>query len=160
VGWLGNVYATNGLNVIEETGSLLLSVEYDYYLVGKDVMLWVNLLGDSNGETVKIGTAKKVTLRGLGLTAESFTYAKDYKGKKRLYIHINGTSEYYRNANFKGLVQVTGDGTDWEEIGRSTDYGITSCEDNGKAYVDINITDSPESGGTISLVNVSPINEF
>jgi len=170
VSWLGNVYATDGLNVIEETGSLLLSVEYDYYLVGKDVMLWVNLLGDSNGETVKIGTAKKVTMRGMGLVADDpYTYTQGYTGVKRFYIHIDQTPEYYRNANFYFDTQVTGDGVSWHVEGTSMkdeyaeedeDKGITSCDENGMAYVDINITDSPDSGGTISIINVLPLNEF
>ena len=158
--WIGNVYPKDGSNIVGETGSMLLNVEYDYYLTGKDVMLWVNLLGESNGETVKIGEAKKVTLRGQGLTGETYSYAKGFSGVKRLYIHIANTVEFYKNANFAYNVTVTGDGTVWNIAGTSMDAGITSCVAGGVAYVDVNISSSPDNGGTITLDNVVPTNEF
>jgi len=158
--WVGNVYPEDGSNIIGETGSIRISVEYDYYLVGKDVMLWINLLGKSNGVTEKIGEVKKVTLRGQGLNGESYTYAKGFTGIVRLYIHINGTVEYYKNANFSYRVTVTGDGTTWRVVGTSMDAGIMSCNADGVGYVDVEITSSPENGGTISLSDVIPTNEF
>ncbi|MEA2099839.1 MAG: hypothetical protein U9P72_06900, partial [Campylobacterota bacterium] len=45
VEWVGNVYPEDNNYIIDETGSLKINVEYDYYLTGKDVMLWVNLIG-------------------------------------------------------------------------------------------------------------------
>jgi len=158
--WVGNVYPTNGSNIVSATGSMLISVEYDYYLVGKDVMLWTNLIGQSNGKTVKIGEAKKITLRGEGLTGESYTYAKGFTGTVRLDVHIDKTVEYYRNANFSYHITVTGDGTTWNIAGTSMDAGITSCAHSGVGYVDVNITSSPENGGTITLSDVVPTNEF
>jgi hypothetical protein len=158
--WVGNVYPKNGSNIIDESGSMVISVEYDYYLTGKDVMLWVNLLGDSNGETVKIGEAKKVTLRGQGLTGESYSYAKGFTGIVRLYAHIANTVEHYRNANFSFQVTVTGDGTKWNIEKTSMDAGIISCDNNGYAYVDVNISDSPDNGGVITLKDLIPAGEF
>ena len=158
--WIGNVYPTDGINVIDTTGSMRISVEYDYYLTGKDVMLWVNLLGQSNGKTVKIGEAKKVTLRGSGLTGESYEYAQGFTGIVRLLVHIDNTVEYYKNANFVYKITVTGDGTTWNIAGTSMDAGITSCNANGVGYVDVNISDSPDNGGVITLSNVIPSNEF
>lgn len=65
--WIGNVYPKNNNYTLDSTGSMVLQVEYDYYLTGKSVMLWVNLVGQHNGNTVKIGEARKVNLRGNGL---------------------------------------------------------------------------------------------
>jgi len=158
--WVGNVYPANGSNIIDDSGSMIISVEYDYYLVGKDVMLWINLLGQSNGTEVKIGEAKKVTLRGLGLTGESYAYAKGFTGTVRLYVHIDKTVEYYKNANFGYHLTVTGDGTTWRIAGTSMDAGITSCTDNGTGYVDVEITSSPDNGGTITLSEVLVSDEF
>ena len=158
--WVANVYPQNNNYILDATGSMVLQVEYDYYLVGKSVMLWANLVGEHNGATVKIGEAKKVNLRGNGLSGESYTYAKGYTGTRRLYISVADTVEWYYNANFGYNVEVTGDGTSWSVTGTSMSNGITSCTASGRAYVDVTITASPDSGGTITLSNVLPANEF
>lgn len=159
--WVGNVYPTNGSNIVSATGSMLISVEYDYYLVGKDVMLWTNLLGQSNGKTVKIGEAKKITLRGSGLISEVFYISSGFTGLKRIRVLIDKTVEYYKNANFSYTVSVVPDpltSTTWVFVGDSMQNGIVSCNNNGVGYVDINITST--GGATISLKPVIVTNEF
>ncbi len=157
--WVGNVYAANNASKIGANGSLKMNVSYDYYLVGKDVMLWINLVGNSNGKTEKIGEAKKVTLRGMGLSGETYAYAKGYQGTVRLQISITNTVENYKNANFRYHVTVSGDDTNWTISGDSMDNGITSCIDNGVAYVDVTITGAGKAG-TVSVTDVLPAQEF
>ena len=157
--WVGNVYPENGVYTIGPNGTVKINDSYDYYLVGKDVMLWINVVGNSNGKTEKIGEAKKITLRGEGLTGESYKYSKGFHGVVRLSVHISNTVEYYRNANFSSDVVVSGDDTNWTISGSSMDNGITSCIGNGIAYVDVNITGAG-SAGTVSLTNVLPSSEF
>ncbi|WP_457745346.1 hypothetical protein [Sulfurimonas sp.] len=159
--WTGNVYPSNGSNIIDTTGSMKISVSYDYYLTGKDVMLWVNLVGNSNGATVKIGESKKVTLRGQGLDGDTYPYAQGYTGTVRIPIKISNTVEWYKNANFVFQVDVSGDGTVWSVTGTSMDLGITDCNaSSGVAFVDVTITNSPTSGGVITVSGVVPTNEF
>ena len=160
--WVANVYPVDNSYVIDETGTLVLNVEYDYYLVGKSTMLWVNLIGiqHSSGVMTKIGEASKITLAGTGLQTASYTYAKGYTGTVRFPVKISDTREYYRNANFGYHAQVTGDGTVWHVSGDSMDQNITSCVNDGIGYVDITITSSPENGGEMSVVNILPSAEF
>jgi len=158
---VANVYAKDGNNILDATGSMIIQIEYDYYLVGKDIVLWTNLVGSSNNSDVKMGLSRKVTLRGQGLDAQSYTYAAGFSGTVRLNISITNTVEYYKNANFDYLVEVTGIGTDWTEQGSSmSDGDITNCVlNNGVGYVDVNIISSVDDG-VIRLTNVLPSSEF
>ena len=163
---VANVYAKDNNNTLGTTGSMIVQVEYDYYLVGKSTVLWANLVGENNNTEVKIGIAKKITLRGSGLEGESYDYAKGYSGVTRLYIHISDTVEYYKNANFGYAVEVSGDDTNWTVSGTSMDQNITSCVDadnvntGGVAYVDVNITSDATNSGTITVKNVLVGSEF
>ena len=159
---VSNVYGKDNNNTLGTTGSMIIQVEYDYYLVGKSVLLWANFVGENNNTAGKIGIAKKVTLRGNGLTGESYSYAKGFEGVVRLSVHITDTVEYYKNANFGYRVEVTGNDTNWTISGSSMQDGnITNCSLNsGVAYVDVNITSEAGSAGTIKLINVLPSDEF
>ena len=159
---VANVYAKDNNNILPATGSMIVQIEYDYYLVGKSVVLWTNLIGENNNSIVKVGLAEKVTLRGSGLTGETYQYAKGFQGVVRLNIDISDTVEPYQNANFGYAVVVTGDDTNWSIRGDSMQDGnITDCSLNGGvAYVDVNITDPAGSAGEIKLVNVLPSSEF
>ncbi len=160
--WVANVYPENNNFIMNDQGSLIINVEYDYYLVGKSTVLWVNLIGEdyASNATVKIGEARKVTLRGQGLESEIFTYAEGYSGIVRLNVKISNTVEWYRNANFSYHVMVTGKDTPYVVVGHSMLNGITSCNNSGIAYVDIEVTAPAGGDGTISLTNVIPTNEF
>ncbi len=159
---VANVYAKDNNNILPTTGSMIVQVEYDYYLVGKSVVLWTNLIGENNNSTAKIGIGEKITLRGNGLVGETYQYAKGFEGVVRLNVNIADTVESYDNANFAYAVIVTGDDTNWTIKGDSMiDGNITDCSlNNGIGYVDVNITDPAGSAGEIKLVNVLPSSEF
>jgi len=159
---VANVYAKDNNYILPTTGSMIIQVEYDYYLVGKSVVLWTNLIGESNNTTTKIGLAEKITLRGEGLNGDEYSYAKGFSGVVRLNININNTVEPYQNANFTYLPVVTGDDTNWTLLGDSMSEGnITDCLLNGGVgYVDINITDPAGKAGVIKLISVLPSREF
>jgi len=159
---VANVYAKDGNNTLGSNGSMIIQVEYDYYLVGKSIVLWANLVGEHNDTAVRTGIGKKVTLRGNGLTGESYHYAKGFEGNVRLNIKITDTVEYYKNANFGYLVEVTGDDTNWTVEGTSiSDGNITDCSLNsGVAYIDVNITSEAVNAGDIIIRNLIPSSEF
>ncbi len=162
--WVANVYPEEtGNYVIDSTGSMRINVEYDYYLVGKDVVLWANLVGKQydNNTTVRIGEGRKITLRGAGLVGESYNFAKGFSGLVRLKVSIADTIEWYRNARFGYNIQVTADDANWTVTGSSMDNSITSCGNNkGTGYVDINFTSPTGSAGSVSLTNLILLNEF
>lgn len=160
---VANVYAKDGNNVLGTTGSMVIQVEYDYYLVGKDVVLWTNLVGSSNNSDVKIGLGKKVTLRGEGLEAQSYSFNKGFSGIVRFDVSIKNTVEFYKNANFGYRAQVTGNDVVWAIAGTSMSDGtIVDCNLNGSdgvAYIDVNII-SAQNAGTIEISNLLPSSEF
>lgn len=164
VEWVGNVYPADDNYLLGDSGTMALKVEYDYYMTGKDVMLWTNLVGEHNNTTVRIGESKKITLRALGIEGESYSFAKGFQGLIRLNISISETIEYYKNANFWYNVEVTGDDTNWTVTGDSMiDGNITSSfcyENSGVGYVDVTINSPAGEAGTVQLTNVLPINEF
>ena len=159
--WVGHVYPKNNNYILDENASTILEVEYDYYMVGKAVMLWVNLTGSANNQITRVGESRKVTLRGLGLVGESVSIAKGFQGVIRLNVLIDKTVEYYRNANFGFHVEVSADDTPWEISDTSMTYGIVDCAQNeGVAYVDVNITAPAGAAGTVSLTHVLVADEF
>ncbi len=143
-----------------------INVEYDYYLTAKDVMLWVNLTGaqHSDESTVRIGEAKKITLRGSGLTSETYAFSAGFSGVVRLHVTLNGTTEWLNNANFGYTVEVASDGADWAVSDDSMAHDITYCyganNQNGASFVDIIFNTPTPLGGTVKLVNVLPATEF
>lgn len=165
-----NVYQKDGNYTLPSTGSMIIKVEYAYALVGKGTMLWTNLIGDHNGTTVRIGEAKKVTLRGLGIESSEVTLSKDYNGTVSLPLTISDTIETLRNANFSYALKTDSD-TKVNNVLTTSMSDIYDCDLNtttaigsvvyygGQAYVDVNVTAGP-SGGTIQLVNTILRNEF
>lgn len=110
VEWIGNVYEENNLYQIGDSGSAIINVEYDYYLTGKDVILWTNVIGKNyvDDSTVRIGEAKKITLDGPSISP-NVTDVQIGRYETRLvtfYAIIDETEEFYRNANFIGTVEV------------------------------------------------------
>jgi len=163
--WVANVIYRDGQVVNKDTGTLVLDIEYDYYLVGKSVVLYVNLLGNHNTNPgVKIGEARKLTLRANGIEGIPIAYSIGATGVYRVNIMISSTqiSEgYYLNANFGGYNVAAADDLSWSIVGSSMDdNNVSSCVNSGVAYVDINITSPAPSAGVISLEKVFITDEF
>ena len=173
VEWVGNVYPKDNNYIIGSTGSMIIKVEYDYYLTGKDAVLWVNLVGaqhDSNS-TVRIGEAKKITLRASGIESAEYSLSVDYNGTISLPITISNTVEPFKNSNFAYAIKtsstvvinnvVTSSMSNIYSCGLNTVTGLGNTENhNGRAYVDVNVTTTSGQSGTIQLVNLLISNEF
>ena len=160
--WVGNVYPENNNYIIGDTGSMRLNVEYDYYLAAKDVMLWVNIVGEHNNTTVRIGEAKKINLRALGLESEVFEFSAGFNETVRLNILSHETT-WLRNSNFSYQVKVESDGADWTVTDSSIEFGndITYCRgESGHSYVDVTFNQPTPEAGTVSLQNLVINNEF
>ena len=158
--WIGNIVTADGLNQIDDSGMARLTLNYDYYLTGKDVMIGVNLVGytASTGIISKVGEAKKHTLRSTGLESSMVNLAKGFSGIVRLPVEITDAPEWLRNSNF-GFTFSVNDAVSINGWSRSSsDDNCT--ESNGVAYVDANVTVDPDKAGTIQLVNILVGNEF
>jgi len=155
--WLGSVYPEDGTFIMDSTGAKRITIEYDYYMVGKDVMLWTNILGEQydTNQTVRIGEARKITLRALGLKAEETT-KKVYKLADHqivtFLIDIDQTVERYKNANFRASIEVS----DSVRINSITYSGVDDCG----AYVDVDVSEDENTTGSVNISNIVILNEF
>lgn len=170
---VANVYAENKDYVLDVNGHKTIKVEYDYYYVGKKVVLWTNVLAQINpsdgtqSKQVRVGLGHPVTLKGLGLT--KFTPYSFTKGQTKsviFRIKINGTQEYYRNAHFKYNAVITSDDQNASSLAgnaissnSSTNADINSCADQGIASVTLSVTAAPQKG-TLNVVNLEIEDEF
>lgn len=161
---LGIVYPQDGIFTIDDTGSMVIEVEYDYYLVGKNVVLWANIVADHNANsleqrTTRIGHAQVENLRGLGL--DEITHIIKAGVTEVVYkdVKISDTTEWYRNGKLGYEVQVTGQGNSAIVKTSAQLHGVDSCVNGGVAFVEINVT-SAGSDGSVDLSNMLVGEEF
>lgn len=156
----GSVFNTTGLAEIE--------LEYNEYMVAKDVVVMINLIGEQNSleKTLKIGESSKHTLRGTGITAPTITVAEGSNYTRyRTKISITDTVEKLRNANFGFTYQVAGENVVVHSISTSMGNGIKSCFDSfdndteGYAYIDF-VVSAPTDPGTITINDLIISREF
>ena len=160
VEWVANVYPRDiNTSTIDDTGKMIVQVEYDYYLTGKDVVLWVNLTGKIHNldSTARIGEAKKITLRAQGIEPiETCIIPKNTTTICRIHLKISNTTENYRNARMGYKVEVSNDSIIINSITDSNNDIIN----NRITYVDINVTSDIDEGGTVALNFTRVNNEF
>jgi len=70
--WLGMINYENGQTKLDENGMAIIDINYDYYLVGKDVVLAVNIIGsDANHSSItRIGQSQVNETQGKAGTIE------------------------------------------------------------------------------------------
>jgi len=131
---------------LDSEGTAIVTFTYDYQLMGKDIMLWVNLNGyqADTGKVVRIGDAKKHTLQGLGLSASTDPVAVKAGQTKTYKFHIghNGADLGYKNAFFKPYYDTTC--TSVTTISTSNSSDARSCDNDGFAYIQYAITAGEE----------------
>ncbi len=166
VEWVGNVYSRDNNYTIGQTGSMKMTVEYDYYMVGKDVMLWANMIGNQNSidKTVRIGEAQKVTLRGLGLgdvdgktsvvSVPRDTNETTHPDGFTIYIPVTETPTYYKNARFTYNIQLSDNLSLISKSDSNSNLGICS------SYVNVKVRELEGKSGTITITNLVIANEF
>lgn len=153
------------------TGIVDIEIEYNHYMVAKDVMMMVNLVGEQNslGQIIKIGEGTKHNLRGTGLSTvpDKIDIAENENFQRhRVYIKMNDTAEYLKNANFNFIHSVVGTGITVHSISTSMDNGIKSCSDSfggdvgGSAYIDFVVSSDPEKTGSITIGGLLIRDEF
>ncbi len=164
--WVGQAKLADGAVTLDEKGTAIIEISYDYYLVGKSIVVYTNIIGQDNklGKELKLGEAKKHTLRGhgievlgdLSITAEG-TETSPGTATGIFYAWIKDTPEPYRNARFGfGGVTTSGDG-----YINSVQYkSIEECSNNGHAYVEYTITADINSTFSVSFSNPLISSEF
>jgi hypothetical protein len=160
--WIGQAKLKDGVTNIDEYGSAIVELYYDYYLTGKDILLYVNIIGKDNtlDKIMKIGEAKKHTLRGHGVEVKTTSNMIADDGSeltKRFYAWVRDTPVAYRNARFAfANVDATGDGN----IKSFNRMAIESCDSQGHAYVEYTIKADTNKSFSINLSDPYILNEF
>ena len=172
--WLGQAKLQNNAATIDESGSAIIDLSYDYYLVGKDIVVYINIIGKDNtlDKEIKLGEAKKHTLRGHGIELGEVTSFSRTNGEQNPYsfkVWITDTTLAYRNARFS-FQDVQTDGECDTTIGppehksyKASPSPIENCGDNnGQAYIRYTIKASAGIDSTCTLTVSKPIitNEF
>ena len=159
--WLGQVKVQDGALTLDSQGTAIVELSYDYYLVGKDVVLYINIIGQDNSlnRKLKIGEAKKHTLRGHGLESFSEPSLSAENGAnnvtKRFYSWITDTPEAYRNARFSfNTVTTSGLG----HINSVTHMPIEAC--SGHSYIEYSISADVNETFSITVADPKIISEF
>lgn len=159
---VAQVYPADG-NILDDSGSMILKIEFSDYLVGKSLVLWTNFLGGANNITQKLGYAKKITLVGTGLETGSFTVTKGTTvgdGKVYVYVKDSPHGRVYLNSNFSYTFNNSAQDTNVTITGSSMDAGILDCTNGGAAFVKFNIPSVAGGTGEITLTDLRINNEF
>ncbi len=159
--WLGQTKLQDGVTTLDAKGTAVIELSYDYYLVGKDIVLYANIVGQDNqlDRKLKIGEAQKRTLRGHGVEVYGdLTITTETNTSKIFYAWVKDTSEPYRNARFEfKTITESGNG----EVNSTIHMPIEDCNgNNGHAYVEYSITADANSTFGISLENPVISSEF
>ena len=164
--WVGQAKLADGAVTLDEKGTAVVELSYDYYLVGKSIVVYTNIIGQDNklGKELKLGEAKKHTLRGHGIEvlgdlsiAAEGTETSPGTATGIFYAWIKDTPEPYRNARFGfGGVTTSGDGY----INSVQHKSIEECSNNGHAYVEYTITADINSTFSVSFSTPLISSEF
>ncbi len=160
--WIGTVKVTDGSYKLDARGMAKITLDYDYYLTGKDIVLWVNIVGFTaeTGIEGKFGEATEHTLRGIGFKDAGVSVSAGVTNATyRIYIEIDNVEEWYRNANF-GYKLTLSDNLTLIAVS-SSNGNITDCaQSGGVAYVDVTVTENDAIAGSISITEIAVSDEF
>ena len=157
--WIGQTKLQNDVTTLDDKGTAIIELMYDYYLVGKDIVLYANIVGVDNEleRELRIGEAQKRTLLGDGL---EFRFDSDISTESASPVTfqactwIKGTNKHYRNGHF-GLSDIKQDGCRTFSL----NYGpnpVTSCGNN-EGWSCLNVTISADTNATCSVTLGEPL---
>jgi len=153
---------------LDEEGSVVVSYKYDYQLMGKDAMIWVNLNGyqPDIGKNIRIGEAIKHTLRGRGLRSKpSNGYSLDKNTTRVATFEIwqKDTVEPYRNAHF-GWNIVDGSNCQIVSVESSNSYDARTCDNGysseGRSYIKFLLKAPEDKVCTFNITDILVAHEF
>ena len=167
VEWIGQTTLQDGVSKLDEKGTAIAELTYDYYLVGKDILFYANIIGHDNklAKDLRVGEAKKHTLRGHGIKFGEVVALESKEGSSSsanffLWLKDTGgdasSGVAYRNANFTYEVKAEGEG----HVVIASKSDSYSCGAGGHANVFYTITSDLNSSYSITLSKPTILNEF
>lgn len=164
--WLGSTDSET--YQLDSEGSVVISYKYDYHLMGKDAMIWVNLSGyqPDTKQYTRIGEAIKHTLRGKGLRSNptaGYSLDKNEIASATFEIWHKESVYPYRNAHFGYSIA---EGSNCQIISRrsSNDYDARTCDNGysreGRGYVTFILKSPEDKSCTFNIEDILVSNEF
>ena len=159
---IANIYPQDNNYTLGSTGTMNLEIAGDNYLIGKDLMVWVNLLGYDlvDEKTIKTGEAEKITIRNFGIEASPISVSRGTISteENRIYIYAEKTGETYKDARFSYDIKLS-------DNLKLVDFNDTNIlldtNTSFSAYVNIYVDDvDGNKTGTIELTNLKINTEF
>ena len=150
--WLGNTDSEK--YQLDEEGTVIVSYKYDYQLMGKDALVWVNLNGfqSDTAKQTRIGEVVKHTLLGKGLRKEpssGYNLDKNETTSVTFEIWHEATNLHYKNAHFAWKEKTTNT-CNVLSFQSSNSYDARTCKNGysgiGSTYITF-LLQAPEDKG-------------
>ncbi|RUM70157.1 MAG: hypothetical protein DSZ07_03025, partial [Sulfurovum sp.] len=149
-------------------GTAIVSYKYDYQLMGKDVLIWVNLNGyqSDTAKNTRIGEVIKHTLLGKGvikIPEGAYSLDKNETASATFEIWHQATPRHYRNAHFGWHVKQ---GSTCKVLGyhSSNAYDARTCVNGyskeGSTYITFLLQAPEDKGCTFDIDRILIADEF
>ena len=164
--WIGNTDSEK--YQLDKEGTVIVSYKYDYQLMGKDAMVWVNLNGyqSDTAKNTRIGEVTKHTLRGKGLIKlPTAGYALDANETSTATFEIwhSATNRRYRNAHFSWREKVTNTCAILS-VRSSNQYDARTCKNgyfkDGTTYIQFLLRSDEDKGCVFDINKLLIAKEF
>ena len=164
--WLGTTDSQS--YQLDDEGSVIISYKYDYQLMGKDALVWVNLNGyqPKIAKKIRIGEVLKHTLRGEGLIqvpADGYSLDKNATTSATFEIWQKNSSKPYRNAHFGWSVKA-GSSCEIVSYHSSNSLDARTCSNGysneGRGYITFNLKAPEDKSCTFNIDRVLIAHEF
>ena len=164
--WLGNTDSEK--YQLDEEGTVIVSYKYDYQLMGKDAMVWVNLNGyqSDTAKDTRIGEVTRHTLLGKGIHSvpeKGYSLDKNTTVSATFEMWHNATNRRYRNAHFSWRTKV-GSTCKVLSTHSSNRYDARTCKNGfsneGVSYITFLLQSLEDKGCTFNIDEVYVADEF
>jgi len=165
--WLGTTDSET--YQLDEEGTVIVSYKYDYQLMGKDALVWVNLNGyqSDTGKITRLGEVTKHTLRGKGLRRiPEGTISIEANATQPTTVtyeiwHDGAKNVPYRNAHFWARELSSNDCTVLS-VQSSNEVDARSCGGvrEGRSYITYTLQATEEKGCSFGLGDILVADEF
>jgi hypothetical protein len=164
--WIGNTDSEK--YQLDEEGTVIVSYKYDYQLMGKDAMVWVNLNGyqSDTAKDTRIGEVTRHTLLGKGIHSvpeAGYSLDKNTTASVTFEMWHNATNRRYRNAHFSWREKAD-NSCQVLSIHSSNRYDARTCKNGfsseGASYLTLLLRSEEDKGCSFNIDELYIADEF
>ena len=164
--WLGTTDSES--YQLDDEGTVIVSYKYDYHLMGKDALVWVNLIGyqSDTQKNTRLGEVTKHTLLGQGLSAIGGSATLDANETKSITYEIWHKAVPhipYRNAHFSWR-ESESNNCQILSIQSSNEVDARTCHNGwsreGRSYITFLLASPETESCTFAIADILLRDEF